>query len=197
MTGRDFTNAVLGAGGVEFPSMTVRDRIEIIVGDITGLDVDAVVNAANSSLLGGGGVDGAIHRAAGPGLRAECRRLGGCPTGEARITSGHRLRAAYIIHAVGPIWRGGGANEAALLAGCYVNSLRLAAQHAIGRVAFPAISCGIYRYPVDQAAEIAVREAAAFLAESALPEKIIFTCFDQHVHAAYLAAMRDWKPVDE
>jgi O-acetyl-ADP-ribose deacetylase (regulator of RNase III) len=168
--------------------MTVRDRIEIIVGDITGLDVDAVVNAANSSLLGGGGVDGAIHRAAGPGLRAECRRLGGCPTGEARITSGHRLRAAYIIHA---------GNEAALLAGCYVNSLRLAAQHAIGRVAFPAISCGIYRYPVDQAAEIAVRETAAFLAESALPEKVIFACFDERVHGAYLAAMRDWKPVDE
>src|SRR6476646_4607944 len=114
--------------------MTVTDRIEIIVADITGLDVDAVVNAA-------------IHRAAGPGLLAECRRLGGCPTGEARITSGHRLRAAYVIHAVGPVWRGGDANEPALLAGCYVNSLRLAAEHAIGRIAFPAISCGIYRYP--------------------------------------------------
>jgi len=176
--------------------MTVTDRIEIIVADITGLDVDAVVNAANSSLLGGGGVDGAIHRAAGPGLLAECRRLGDCPTGEARITSGHRLRAAYVIHAVGPVWRGGGANEAALLAGCYANGLRLAAEHAIGRIAFPAISCGIYRYPVDQAAEIAVRETAAFLAGSALPEKVIFVCFDEGVHAAYLAAMRDRKPID-
>jgi len=176
--------------------MTVTYRIEIIVADITGLDVDAVVNAANSSLLGGGGVDGAIHRAAGPGLLEECRRLGGCPTGEARITSGHRLRAAYVIHAVGPVWRGGSANEAALLTGCYVNSLRLAAEHAIGRIAFPAISCGIYRYPVDQAAEIAVRETAAFLAGRALPEKVIFVCFDEGVHAAYLAAMRDRKPID-
>jgi O-acetyl-ADP-ribose deacetylase (regulator of RNase III) len=176
--------------------MTVRDRIEIIIGDITGLDVDAIVNAANSSLLGGGGVDGAIHRAAGRGLLAECRRLGGCPTGEARITSGHRLRAAYVIHAVGPVWRGGGANEAALLAGCYANGLRLAAVQGIKRIAFPAISCGIYRYPVDQAAEIAVRETTAFLAENALPEKVIFACFDEGVHAAYLTAMRDRKPVD-
>jgi O-acetyl-ADP-ribose deacetylase (regulator of RNase III) len=177
--------------------MTLRDRIEIIVGDITGLDVDAIVNAANSSLLGGGGVDGAIHRAAGPGLLEECRRLGGCPTGEARITSGHLLRAPYVIHAVGPVWRRGGANEAALLAGCYVNSLRLAAEHGIRHIAFPAISCGIYRYPVDQAAEIAVRETAAFLAENALPERVIFACFDESVHAAYLAAMRDRKSVNE
>jgi len=176
--------------------MNLSDRIEIVLGEITALAVDAIVNAANSLLLGGGGVDGAIHRAAGPGLLAECRKLGGCPTGEARITSGHRLRAAYVIHAVGPVWQGGGANEAALLAGCYVNSLRLAAKHGIKRIAFPAISCGIYRYPVDQACKIAVRETLAFLAGNSLPETVTFACFDKGVHATYLAVMREGKPVD-
>jgi O-acetyl-ADP-ribose deacetylase (regulator of RNase III) len=176
--------------------MRLTDRIDVIIGDITKLEVDAIVNAANSSLLGGGGVDGAIHRAAGPGLLEECRKLGGCKTGEAKITAGHRLRASHIIHTVGPVWNGGAHNEAALLAGCYVNSLRLAAAHGIRTIAFPAISCGVYRYPIDQAVTIAVHETLAFLARNALPEKVIFACFDKGVHAAYLAAMRDWKPIN-
>lgn len=169
--------------------MTPSARIGLILGDITALAVDAVVNAANSTLLGGGGVDGAIHRAAGPGLLAECRRLGGCATGEAKITAGHNLRAAHVIHTVGPVWQGGLQNEAALLASCYARSLALAARHGIRTIAFPAISCGVYRYPVDQATAIALRETRSFLAANATPEKVIFACFDRIVHAAYLAAL--------
>ena len=143
--------------------------IEVVEGDITALPVDAIVNAANSRLLGGGGVDGAIHRAAGPELLEECRGLGGCPTGEARITRGYRLPARHVIHTVGPVWQGGQRGEAELLAACYRNSLALALEHGIHSIAFPAISCGAYGYPVEEAARIAVREVREFLARHGAP----------------------------
>ncbi|WP_428492644.1 O-acetyl-ADP-ribose deacetylase [Rhodopila sp.] len=164
-------------------------RIVLQQADITSLAVDAIVNAANQSLLGGGGVDGAIHRAAGPELLAECRTLGGCPTGEARITKGYRLPAKYVIHAVGPRYRDGHLGEAEQLAGCYRHSLELAVAHQVRTIAFPAISCGIYGYPIAEAAGIAVGTVAAFLADDRSIERVVFACFGGEVLAAFQAAV--------
>lgn len=166
-------------------------RISIVEGDITEQDVDAIVNAANELLLGGGGVDGAIHCVAGPGLFEECRALGGCPTGEARLTGGHRLKARYVIHTVGPVWRGGQSNEDALLAACYRNSLALAEENDMTNIAFPAISTGIYGFPVARAARIAVAETIGFLRGHELPERIVFVCFDRETGDCYRAALAD------
>jgi O-acetyl-ADP-ribose deacetylase (regulator of RNase III) len=164
----------------------MKDRVEILKADITALKVDAIVNAANSSLLGGGGVDGAIHRAAGPGLLQECRLLGGCKTGQAKITAGHNLPARHVIHTVGPVWRGGEQGEPELLASCYRSSLSLADRNNIKTIAFPAISCGVYGYPVEQACEIAMNEVIEFLSNNDSIEKVIFTCFDQDIYRAYV-----------
>ncbi len=159
-------------------------------GDITREQVDAIVNAANSSLLGGGGVDGAIHNAAGPELVAYCRTLGGCPTGEAKITPGFKLPARWVIHTVGPIWQGGGHQEEALLASCYQKSLALAEQHNLRTIAFPAISTGIYGFPLERAAAIAVSETKRFLDGHALPQQVIFMCFSERAYQVYLDAMQ-------
>lgn len=171
------------------PGQDPRWRMEVLQTDITHLDVDAIVNAANSSLLGGGGVDGAIHRAAGPELLAECRRIGGCPTGEARITSGYRLRARHVIHTVGPVYRGGEDGEAELLRSCYLESLRVAAESDLCSIAFPCISTGVYAYPPAEACEVAVSAVAEWLGSQRLPERVTFCCFDARSAALYRARL--------
>ena len=162
-----------------------HSRIEIIRGDITKIEVDAIVNAANTTLLGGGGVDGAIHRAAGRELLAVCRTLGGCEPGHAKITRGYDLPACFVIHTVGPVWRGGKQDEARILASCYSNSLQLAAQNEIKTIAFPAISCGAYGYPIEQATHIALKTTREFLATTDQIEKVIFVVLGEDVYNAY------------
>jgi O-acetyl-ADP-ribose deacetylase (regulator of RNase III) len=174
----------------------MHEKLEAIQADIVALRVDAIVNAANTSLLGGGGVDGAIHRAAGPELLTECRTLGGCRTGDAKITRGYRLPARHVIHTVGPVWNGGKHKEPELLASCYRTTLALAHTHQLKTVAFPAISCGVYGYPLKQAVTIAVRETSGFLDAHPEFEKIIFACFDRatlDVYAAALASLKSGK----
>lgn len=166
-------------------------RIQVVQGDITKLDVDAIVNAANTSLLGGGGVDGAIHRAAGPELVMECRMLHGCKPGQAKITRGYRLPARWVIHTVGPVWQGGQAGEDPLLASCYRESLNIARNKELRTVAFPAISTGVYRFPVHRAARIAAAETAAFLARNPLPERVIMVCFGAESYREYLTAVQE------
>jgi O-acetyl-ADP-ribose deacetylase (regulator of RNase III) len=167
----------------------LKYRIEIVEGDITKMEVDAIVNAANTTLLGGGGVDGAIHRAAGPELLEETRRIGGCPTGEARVTKGYRLPAKWVIHTVGPIWAGGNKNEDALLANCYRNSLKAAVEIGAATVALPSISTGAYRFPLERALRIALRETLSFLEADQSLQKVAFVCFGSEAYRAYQAAL--------
>ena len=169
----------------------MTERIDVVQSDITKLKVDAIVNAANTSLLGGGGVDGAIHRAAGPKLLEECRTLGDCPTGEAKITKGYNLPAKYVIHTVGPVWHGGRHGEDELLASCYRNSLALTEKHGIRTIAFPAISTGVYGFPMERAARIAVKEVAGSLEQNTWVEKVMLVCFDKFAHDVFAKALRE------
>lgn len=169
---------------------SLKDRMEVVQGDITTLAVDGIVNAANPSLLGGGGVDGAIHRAAGPGLLAECRALGGCPPGEARLTGGHGLPARWVIHTVGPVWQGGGKDEDRVLASAWASSLKLAFDKEMDTVAFPSVSTGVYGFPLERAAAIAVRQTAAFLARNPHPRRVIFCTFGPAAYRTYLTAVQ-------
>lgn len=166
------------------------NRIELVQGDITQLKVDVIVNAANTALLGGGGVDGAIHRAAGPKLLEACRTLGGCETGGAKLTKGYDLPAKYVIHAVGPVWHGGTNQEDTLLSSCYQAALKLVETHQLKTIAFPAISCGIYRFPVDRAAEIALKQVCHFLDKNPTLKKVYFVCFSADVYHAYEQALK-------
>ncbi len=163
----------------------MKEKIKIIQGDITKLEVDAIVNAANNSLLGGGGVDGAIHRSAGPDLLEETRKIGGCPTGEARVSGGYDLPARWVIHTVGPVWKGGSQNEENLLASCYRNSFAAAVEKGVKTVAFPAVSTGVYGFPLKRATEIAMRETRQFLENDDLLDQVIFVCFSQEALKIY------------
>ncbi len=169
----------------------MQNRIEILQGDITVQKVDAIVNAANNSLLGGGGVDGAIHRAAGPRLLEECRGLGGCPTGSAKRTKGYNLPAKWVIHTVGPVWKGGGRGEDRLLADCYRNSLKVARDSDIRTIAFPSISTGVYGFPVGRASRIALKEIHQHLEQNLMPEKVLMVCFDTNTYQSYLQALSE------
>lgn len=171
--------------------MIISERIEVITGDIASAEADAIVNAANESLAGGGGVDGAIHRAAGPLLLDECLKLGGCPTGQARLTGGYALKARHVIHTVGPVWRGGHRDEHSLLASCYRESLQLASDSRLKKIAFPAISTGAYGFPPDQAAMIALRETKRFLGNHTYPEKVVFVMYSRKDYDIFIKARND------
>ena len=173
-----------------FVPKDLSQRIEIVEGNIVRQSVDAIVNAANETLLGGGGVDGAIHAAAGPGLLEECKKLNGCPTGEAKVTGAYNLPAKHVIHTVGPIWRGGRYNEDELLANCYRNSLELALNRKVRTIAFPCVSTGLYRFPIERATRIALHVTLQFVTEHSIPEKIVFVCYGHDAYSIYLDTAR-------